>query len=342
MNKLLGFILATVIVLNNASVTNIFATNNLKVTPTNLETENSTTIITGDESVAEYLAKVNSRIVSETAKETTRPTGEEQASSDCELMVVLKKEFSNPYYHMTPEHFPGVKITYLKEYLKAKPDGNLGLINPEEYRSILLMRFANNADLEEAITILEGRADIWKISYNMEIELVNDPVINSVQSGNTPALMSTSSYLSDPLNENYYFSDMQMDKAWEITMGSQDVKIGILDSGCNYTHTDLTDNIWTNPDEIAGNGIDDDGNGYIDDIHGWNFCGDNGNVYETGGHGTNCASVAGAVGNNGIGFSGSSPNVSLVIFKVLGAGFTSENYIDIVNYAMIKIFLYCQ
>jgi len=118
-----------------------------------------------------------------------------------------------------------------------------------------------------------------------------------------------------------------LEKAWDITQGSSDVVIAIVDGGVFMNHEDLQANIWTNPKEIPDNGIDDDGNGFIDDVHGWDFVGN-----YTGGafypdndpqptstaiqHGTHVAGCAAAVGNNGIGIAGSAWNCKILPVKV--------------------------
>ncbi len=111
-------------------------------------------------------------------------------------------------------------------------------------------------------------------------------------------------------------ADMDLTEAWDITTGSSDVVVAVLDSGTSLTHPDLMANIWTNPGEIAGNGIDDDGNGYIDDIHGWDFARNDNNPSPVGGacegHGTHTAGTIGAVGNNNTGVSGVAWNVKIM------------------------------
>ena len=122
-------------------------------------------------------------------------------------------------------------------------------------------------------------------------------------------------------------ADIDAVEAWDITTGSSDVVVGVIDTGIDYTHPDLVDNIWVNPGEIANDGIDNDGNGYIDDIHGWDFANNDNNPIDDEGHGTHVAGTIGATGNNGLGVTGVSQNVSLVAVKFLdrfGSGTTSD------------------
>ena len=95
--------------------------------------------------------------------------------------------------------------------------------------------------------------------------------------------------------------------------------IADIDTGVNYDHPDLAANIWTNPGEIPGNGIDDDGDGYVDDVHGINVLTHSGNPADDNGHGTHTAGTMVAVGNNGVGVAGVNWNAKLVACKFLSA-----------------------
>ena len=109
-------------------------------------------------------------------------------------------------------------------------------------------------------------------------------------------------------------------EAWGLSTGSSSVVVGILDSGMNYTHPDLSANVWVNPGEIAGNGIDDDGNGYIDDVNGVDTVNNDSNPVDDNFHGTHVAGTIGAVGNNGLGVAGVAWSVKMIPCKFLNAG----------------------
>jgi thermitase len=138
-------------------------------------------------------------------------------------------------------------------------------------------------------------------------------------------------------------ADIDAPEAWSRTTGSSSTVVAVIDTGVDISHPDLKDNIWTNPDEVVGNGVDDDKNGYVDDLHGWNFCGENARVYDPNDgdeHGTHVAGTIAAEGNNGIGVSGINWQAKILPLKFICPkpdGYVYGYYsdaIEAINYAI--------
>lgn len=130
-------------------------------------------------------------------------------------------------------------------------------------------------------------------------------------------------------------ADINAFQAWDLTRGSNDVTIAVIDTGIDYSHPDLVDNMWVNSGEIAGNGIDDDGNGFIDDVYGYDFANNDGDPRDGHSHGTHCAGTIGATHNNSLGVAGVMANVKMMGIKFLtdsGSGST-DNAIKSIDYA---------
>ncbi len=181
-------------------------------------------------------------------------------------------------------------------------------------------------DIESAIQRLEAdpRVEYAQPNYVLyALEIPNDTRFNDLwgmnntgQTGGTPD------------------ADIDAVEAWDVYTGSSDVLVAVIDSGVDYTHPDLVNNIWTNPGEIAGNGIDDDGNGYIDDIHGYDFANGDADPMDDNDHGTHCSGTIGGVANNAEGVAGVAWDVSIMGLKFLtsaGSGSTA-NAISCIEY----------
>ncbi len=138
----------------------------------------------------------------------------------------------------------------------------------------------------------------------------------------------------------YGMDQVRAPQAWDEYQGDQDFEIVVIDTGIDYNHPDLVDNIWTNPGEIAGNGQDDDGNGYVDDVHGYDFASYDSDPMDSNGHGTHCGGTIGGVGDNGIGVAGVNWRCRLVGAQFLsasGSGST-QGAIDAVQYCVANCF----
>ncbi len=114
-------------------------------------------------------------------------------------------------------------------------------------------------------------------------------------------------------------ADIHAVSAWDVFTGDPELKVGSIDSGVDYSHADLAANMWTNAGETPDNGTDDDGNGYVDDIHGYDFVHNDGDPFDDFGHGTHTSGTIAAVGNNGEGVTGVAWRARIVAIKFLNA-----------------------
>ncbi len=134
---------------------------------------------------------------------------------------------------------------------------------------------------------------------------------------------------------HWHLTNITADLAWDTVKGSSSVVVAVLDTGLQTSHADLSANVWTNPGEIAGNGIDDDLNGYVDDVHGYDFAYVDGDPDDVHGHGTLCAGVVAAVQDNALGVTGVAPLCQVAGIKVaLNSGYFYDS-------ATVPGYLYC-
>jgi subtilisin family serine protease len=131
-------------------------------------------------------------------------------------------------------------------------------------------------------------------------------------------------------------ADINAPEAWDITTGSSSVIVAVVDTGIDYLHPDLADNMWVNTGEIPDNGIDDDGNGFIDDVYGYDFVQVDGDPLDEHSHGTHCAGTIAGRGNNGLGVAGVNWQCQLMACRFLDAGGsgTTADAISAINYAV--------
>jgi subtilisin family serine protease len=164
---------------------------------------------------------------------------------------------------------------------------------------------------EAAMRRFERDPDVEYVEPNYEITLdavPNDPrfpelygMRNTGQTGGTPG------------------ADIRATNAWDVFTGDPNLKIGVIDTGVDYNHPDLAANVWTNPGEIPGNSVDDDGNGYVDDVHGYDFANNDGDPFDDNGHGSHCSGTIAGVGNNNVGVTGVNWNAKIIGIKFLSA-----------------------
>ena len=194
-----------------------------------------------------------------------------------------------------------------------------------------VLTLSQGVDTVETVNTLREKAIFESVDYDYIMKA--DAEVESVDiSGNTYAEDLT------------YLETLGVKKGWESNLqngktpgGSPDVVIAIIDTGVDYNHLDLRGNIWVNPAEIPDNGIDDDGNGYVDDIHGWNCVGDNNDPMDDNGHGTHVAGIA-AAENNKIGTVGIAYNCKIMVLKAGSSSgyFNSSDIAEAVQYAYMN------
>jgi Ca2+-binding RTX toxin-like protein len=211
-----------------------------------------------------------------------------------------------------------------------------------------VVKIAANTDLQQVKANLaqDPRVEAVELNYtvsgNQFSNIFNfNQFLNDVSGQETP---------SDPrLNELWGLNnigqssgtsdaDIDAPEAWDLQKGSKNVVVAVIDSGVDYNHQDLAANIWRNTGEIAGDGIDNDGNGYKDDVRGYDFINNDNDPVDDNSHGTHVAGTIGAVGNNNIGVVGVSQNVSIIPLKSLGSNNSgsSDGIAKAINYAIQK------
>lgn len=230
---------------------------------------------------------------------------------------------------------------------------------------------ANNTSIMTLSTIM-GMPGVLNIEKNMKLGLLENFQVRDAQiraeiqrrilaggfpggeapAADNPAIPSNGSGGSgaDPLfSKQWGMNQMGVKNAWSTTKGRPEVIVGVIDTGVDYTHEDLVDNMWRNPGEMgrdaqgrdkSSNNVDDDGNGYVDDIVGWDFVSNDNKPYDltaslmdmlmsggNPGHGTHCAGNVAARGDNGKGISGVAPNVRIMALRFIsekGQGSTAD------------------
>ncbi len=198
-------------------------------------------------------------------------------------------------------------------------------------------RFDGLRELE--LTVGETPADaIARLNATGRYEYVQrDYLVRATVTPNESSFSRQWSLSNDGTNNGISGADIKATAAWDLRTDASTVIVAVIDSGVKLDHPDLTANLWINSREIRGNGRDDDGNGYVDDVNGINAINNSGDPNDDHGHGTHVAGIVGAVGNNGQGISGVAWRVQLMALKFLRAGTgmgTSSDGIECIDYAI--------
>jgi subtilisin family serine protease len=240
---------------------------------------------------------------------------------------------------------PGEYVVKMKENLSAVSLQEMGQILGGEV--VLKISKASNAVLLKRSPLERENFVIQSLQSNPAVEIVEPNLIYSIDtdkvSENTPndpmlddlwGLHNTGSNVAGPLGSEGI--DVDALRAWDIQTGSRDVVVAVIDTGVGHDLQDLAPNMWTNEAELNGrDGVDDDGNGFVDDIYGYDFANDDGDPQDDHGHGSHCSGTIGAKGDDGQGIVGVAWDVRIMGIKFLtgsGSG-TLANAIRSIDYA---------
>jgi len=246
---------------------------------------------------------------------------------------ITKREYVNDQvivrYNTKKFQSPGVLSAHILD-----SNAKIGATVDEDFSNsglpgMQVVKIPQNVTVDDAITEYRKNPDVLYAEpnyiYHISAVTPNDPYYSTqwgLHNTETPG------------------ADIAAPNAWGISTGSSSVVVAVIDSGVDYNHPDLAANMWTNTGEIPSNGIDDDGNGYVDDVRGWNFYNGNndpmdGMTYLNTYHGTHCSGIIGAVGNNGVGVCGVNWNVKIMPLRVAdqNGSLTVANAALAINYA---------
>ena len=184
---------------------------------------------------------------------------------------------------------------------------------------LVLVESTQDFDAQQALRELAQNPKVEYAEADQEFELkrVENPEDSADAPSNTRSPNDLSSSLWGLHNTRGDKVDIDAPEAWAMTVGSRSGPIiAVLDTGIDLSHPDLKDNLWTNTGEIPNNGKDDDGNGVIDDVHGFNAYADTGDPTDKDDHGTHCAGTIGAVGDNNLGIVGVNWQARIMPIKI--------------------------
>jgi subtilisin family serine protease len=283
-----------------------------------------------------------SKIASRTAPSTPSPSAEPQATVPSDSAQLSSGEAAGP-----GDFRPGELIIRTKPSISLFSAGSKQSSVVDDLGATVMTKFQTPGDIhksggsgefvhvklpegvsvEEALAKMAGDARVEFAVPNTiytlpEFKKSNGNISNDPDAGKLWGLNNEGQTGGTP------DADIDAPEAWAVHTGRTQAEggpiIAVIDTGIDYNHPDLKANMWTNPGEIAGDGIDNDGNGVIDDVHGYNAIGDNGDPMDTQGHGSHCAGTIAAAGNDGTGVVGVNQKANLMAIKIFGDDGSSD------------------
>ncbi len=250
-------------------------------------------------------------------------THEHQAN---ELLVRFKSGMDTNEVEAVVQSILG--SVHIKQFMDSSNSAisNQSIAN-KEMAQWCLLKLPAGTDLQESVKLLASHSQVEAVEYNY--------IVNSILTPNDTRFTELWGLNNIGQSDGLPGADIKAIQAWDLHTGNQNIVVAVIDSGVDYTHPDLADNMWRNSNEIPDNGIDDDSNGYIDDYYGYDFANNDGDPMDDYGHGTHVAGTIAAKGNNALGVAGVAWQAKIMAIKFLnrnGRG-TIADAIDAVLYA---------
>lgn len=224
-------------------------------------------------------------------------------------------------YHQ--DRTEAIRQEFPSRSLRAAPGSTI-----PDLSHVYLLELPKEADILAAVAEFSADPHVLYAQPNYRYQYLFAP--------NDPFFSSSGSW-GQPYADLWGLQKIQAETAWDINQGDG-ITVAVVDTGLDYNHPDIAANVWTNTDEIPGNGLDDDSNGFIDDVRGWDFVapgiGDN-DPMDDNGHGTHVSGTIAAVADNGLGIVGVAPEAQIMPIKALSAAgfYTSDNAAAGLHYA---------
>ncbi|UCH92378.1 MAG: S8 family serine peptidase, partial [Candidatus Aminicenantes bacterium] len=237
---------------------------------------------------------------------------EHNPADDHMAQVAGKKKYDTDRIMVQADSFKEAKRIANEHDLKVLKDFKALSNKRGHWYGVFARKNNNTTPVEEIVSNLQNTPGIRYAGFDYQVSIFQTP--------NDPKFSELWGMHNTGQTGGTADADIDAPEAWDLATGSSGVIIAVIDTGVDYNHTDLSPNMWRNPGEVAGNGVDDDGNGYIDDIYGIDAYNSDSDPYDDHFHGTHCAGTVGAKGNDGFGVVGVNWDVKIMALKFLGSG----------------------